>query len=96
MPCWRVVLEGRNFWLELDGEPKRLGFVTTRFVDAPDSGSAELSAVQMIREDPKFGHLLNERSDSPTICVEEVTEVSSGETNRPNAGYTFYEEDLDA
>jgi hypothetical protein len=42
---------GENFWLTMDGKPKRFGFLTSRLVEAADEAQAELSAVQLIRED---------------------------------------------
>jgi len=96
MPRWRVLLEGRNFWLRVDGQLQRLGFYTTRFVDAFDEKAAELMAVQLIRDDPKLGEALNERSDPPMICVEQVTRVAVPDSEYANAGYTFYLEGIDA
>ena len=69
------MLNGENFWLRLDGDSKRLGFYTTRYVEARDAKEAELAGVQQIRQDPKFQQVLNQRSDPPTIHVEQIVEV---------------------
>ena len=42
MPHYRVKLAGENFRLTLDGKPMKLGFLTTRLVEAQDEARAEL------------------------------------------------------
>ena len=86
----------RNFWLKLEGEPQRLGFYTTRFVEARNSEAAEATAVQVVREDPKLQRTLNDRSDPPMIFAEEVSEVVERDPEYPNTGYTFFPEENDA
>lgn len=96
MAEWRVLLNGRNFLLEFEGEPKRLGFYTTRFVEAQNPEAAEMAAVQMVREDSTLQQVLNDPSDSPMIYAEEVTEATRQNSEYPNTGYTFYEEKNDS
>ena len=93
---WRVLLEGRNFWLRVDSDTRRLGFYTTRFVEAEDERSAELVAIQLIRDDPKLPEVLHQRSDPPMIYAEEITAVAAPDRDHPNTGYTFYLEEGDA
>jgi hypothetical protein len=45
MKKFKVKLHGKNFFLNLDGEPKKLGFYTTRFVKAANPEEAEKIAV---------------------------------------------------
>lgn len=96
MAEWRVLLNGQNFLLESDGEPKRLGFYTTRFVEAQASEVAELAAVQMVREDSIFQRVLNDPSDPPMIYAEEITEAVRRDPEYPNTGYSFYDEEKDS
>ncbi len=96
MSHWRVKLNGKNFWLRLDADPKRLGFYTTRYVEANNAQEAELAAVQLIRDDPELQGVLNERSDPPMIYAEEIIEVTVLDSKYVNAGYTFYIEDTEA
>ncbi len=93
MAEWRVLLNGRNFLLQTDGEPKRLGFYTTRFVEAQDPEAAELAAVQMVRKDSAFQLVLNDRSDPPMIYAEEIAECVRSDSEYPNTGYSFYDEE---
>src|SRR3989344_8655760 len=37
MPLWQVRLNGKNFWLRMNGSPGRFGFYTTRYVEATDA-----------------------------------------------------------
>jgi hypothetical protein len=90
MALWRVLLNGQNFHLLVDGEPTRVGFYATRLVDAEDAYAAELAAVQTVRDDARFGHILNPRSDSPMIFAEEVARVADSDAGAAPGGYTFY------
>jgi hypothetical protein len=89
--CYRVLLNGRNFTLKVDGHPERMGFYTTRFVEASGTEEAENRAVELIRDDPTLRDVvLNPRDDPPMVFVDEIEEVSA---LRPAAGYTFYRQD---
>jgi len=90
---FRVLINGQNCWLNIEGKPQRTGFYTTRFVEAQDAEKAKAIAEEVIRVDSKLSDgLLNERNDPPVICAEEVEEVS---TLEPATGYAFYSEDED-
>lgn len=92
MPFWQVKLNGKNFWLSMNGTPKRLGFFTTRYVEATDAREAELLAVQLIRDDTQLRPAINERSDPPMVFAEEIVQVA---VPAPNAGYTFYPDEAE-
>ena len=96
MRHWVVILNGRNFWLHLDGVSKRVGFFTTRCVEAPDAEGAELAAVQLVRGDPKLQGILNDPSDPPMIHLDQIRELSGPESDFANTGYSFYVEETDA
>jgi hypothetical protein len=91
-----VVLNGQNFLLRVEGEVCRMGFYTTRFVEADDERAAEVAAVDLIRADPKLQVVTNDRSDPPMIYADEVVEVAGPDPEYPNAGYAFYSEEGDA
>ncbi len=80
--------------MKVDGQPKRMGFYTTRFVEADTPEEAESQAVQLVREDSKLREAVhNEKSDPPMIYLEEIGILESFEgINLPGTGYTFYEE----
>ena len=92
MAEWRVYINGQNFWLEWEGEPRKLGFYTTRFVEAGNEEEAELAAVQLIRDDSKLKGVLNEKRDPPLIHVENIEESHDRDPEYPNTGFVFYEE----
>lgn len=50
MDKYKVLLNGRSFWIDTEGQPKLMGFYTTRFVEAETPEKAEDFAVQQKRE----------------------------------------------
>ena len=95
MKKFRVLLRGENFLLNYEGEVKRHGFYTTRFVEALNEDEAELAAVELIRKDNRLREAVgNGRPDPPMIFAEEIEEIST--FDNPGAGFTFYEEEPSA
>lgn len=92
MNKYKVLLNGRNFWMNIDSQPKLMGFYTTRYLEGDTPELAEDCAVQLIREDPKLrGSVINDKDDPPMIHVEEVVLLRTFEgTEPPGSGYTFY------
>lgn len=76
----------------MEGQPKLVGFYTTRFVEAETPEKAEDLAVQLIRGDAKLHEaVVNDKSDPPMIYAEEVVLLETFEGNMtPGAGYTFF------
>ena len=97
MKKYRVFLQGKNFLLNIDDKTEKIGFYTTRFVEANDELEAENKSVELIRNDPQLRQLvLNEKDDPPTIYQEDIEELSDFDgIKTPGAGYTFYPEDVD-
>ena len=89
-----VMLEGRNFILDYEGEPTRFGFSTTRHVEAADPEEAERRAIQDVRGDDQLnGSLLNDPSNPPRVTMTRAIEVESFDSDRsPELGYIFYED----
>jgi len=91
MNHYRVLLKGQNFLLKVDGEPKRLGFFTTRFVQTNNRDGAELLAVDLIRSDSWLrDSVLNERSDPPMIFAEEIDVVEASEVPEGQSGFSYF------
>ena len=89
---YRVLLRGQNFRISLNGKMERLGFYTTRFVEAADREEAELRAVQIVREDKELEGCVNDdRKESPMIYLEEIVEVNRFPENGGD-GFTFFQE----
>lgn len=93
MSEWRVLLNGSNFLMEFEGRPTKLGWFTTRYVEAEDEHSAEVAAVALIRRDPKLSGVLNAPSDPPLILLDEIEESPFVDAERDDAGFAFYVDD---
>ena len=73
MKRFKVKLHGENFLLNLDGEPKKFGFYATKFVKAENQQEAEKIGIILIHQNPNIRDtVLNEKTDRPTINLEEI------------------------
>ncbi len=97
MPVFEVRLNGSNFWLEVDGEPRRMGFYLNQYVREPSAEEAETSAVQLVREDSRMPRVLNDPEDPPMIYAEQIVELDPQTAKLPSQqGFAFYPEETDA
>ena len=89
-----VMLEGRNFIFDYEGEPTRFGFSTTRHIEAADPEEAERRAIQDVLEDDQLNaSLLNDPSNPPRVTMTRSIEVESFDSDlSPQLGYIFYED----
>jgi hypothetical protein len=92
MNKYRVTIHGQNYLIRLDDLVERMGFYTTRYVQAENKEIAELKAVEHIQNDDKLNQVvLNAPDNPPLINSEEVLELDSFKgINPPGAGYSFY------
>jgi hypothetical protein len=92
MNKYRILIEGKNFIINIEGKNNKLGFITTRWVEARTEAEAEKSAIELIRNDPQLKDtVLNKKDDQPMLYAEEIVEIKSFEgVNPPGAGYGFY------
>jgi hypothetical protein len=74
MKKYKVMLEGRNFLINYEGKIEKLGFLTTRFVEADDPKDAELKAVQLIKEDERLLAAVQNKNkeNSPMIYLDSI------------------------
>jgi len=97
MPTYEVELNGRNFWLEVDGVPRRMGFYALRYVAASTPEDAVQAAVKAIRRHESLANVLNERSDPPKVFAEDIIELSEDpESEEMESDLSFYPEDDDS
>ena len=92
MKLFSCSIEGRNFPLDLDGEPALLGFYTTRFVRAESPEKAELLALELLRADPTLDVAPAKRTSRTMIyfdSIEEIDSIPDG-ASEPGTGYVFY------
>src|SRR5262245_3225040 len=94
MAKYRVLLNGRNYWLNVDGQPECMGFYTWRYVEASAPEHAADLAIDLIRGEHDLNSaILNPASDTPMIYIEGVDELESfGEVTPPGKGRTWYRE----
>ena len=91
MTQFRVLLRGANFLMDVDGKPTRIGFFTTRFVQANNRDGAELLAIDLIRSDKWLrGTVSNSPSDPPGIFAEEVEVVEGAHDAGVGSGFSFF------
>jgi hypothetical protein len=100
MPRYRVIIHGRNFRLNLQGQWEKMGFYTPRLADAPDAVLAEHTALEEFRQSSKYRDLidetLNSDDDPPRLCGEDVEEVLPGTGDgEGTVGFAFYRESDD-
>lgn len=72
----------------------RVGFYTTRIVNAVDSIAAGKLAVARLRSESIIQNsFLNDPASLPVISIDEIEEVQIAEAERvADSGYTFYPE----
>ncbi len=88
MNIYRVLVNGENFLMTVDGKPEKLGFYTTRFVEASNETEAETAAVSALRQDEQLqGTVLNIADDPPLLYADEIEQVSALEKAQ---GFAFY------
>ncbi len=95
---YRVLMNGRNFLIEMEGKERKYGFFQTFFVDAESPERAERLVVQKIKDNPDLARVVrNVRSDPPTIHLEELEQVGVFPAdNKVEAGRAWYSEEGDA
>ena len=90
MKKYKVVIEGDNFEILLDGKVGKYGFFATRFVESKDSKEAETLAMKLIRDELE-SIVLNDSSDPPVIYIEDNYEIDNfGDNLVPGSGFTWF------
>lgn len=95
MKYFQVVLEGRNFLIEIDGKEELLGYFATRWVKADSPEEAELKTVDLIKRDAHLIRMTKNRDGSdfsPVIYLSEICHVSWFKyfRRKPGKGYSFF------
>jgi len=90
MKNYKVSVYGENFLMNLEGVKQKLGFYTTRFVEASDEEEAEYAVMDLLRTE-LASDVLNQESDSPMMYVEEIEELKSFDGfPYPGTGFSFF------
>ncbi|NVD73359.1 hypothetical protein HUX88_22880 [Duganella sp. BJB1802] len=90
---YRVLVEGTNLLMEMQGI-ERLGYFTTRYVEAMDPDEASEYALDLVRNElNSTGALLNNVNDPPVAIVSEIEQIGSFRgIDVPGMGFTFFPE----
>ena len=76
----RVLVHGRNFLIDWEGQQQKMNFYTTRFVRAVDHDEAEQLAVESLRTLGSLrDHIHNPPDDRPELIIEETEILPSFE-----------------
>lgn len=69
-----------------------MGFITTRWVEASSPEKAELSAIELIKNDKELKDaIINHKDNPPMLYAEEIIEIENFVgVNPPGGGYTFF------
>lgn len=93
---YKVFINGDNFLMELEGQGmQKVGFYTTRCVEAKNPDEAEERAVAMLRSDSKLKKwTCNKKNNPPLLHVKEIEEcVLSKKALKEQPGLVLYAED---
>lgn len=86
------MVEGVNFLIQRENDIEKLGFFTTRFVEAKDEPGAENLAMDILRRELK-PLVQNEESNSPMMFVETIEEIDSfPDLDLPGTGFVWYQD----
>ena len=98
MKKFKVFVRGENFLIALDDVEQKLGWYTTRYVEAQNEEAAEHIVMDILRGDSKLAKgVLNDKSDPPMMYAEEVEEIDSFEgLPLPGTGFAFYPDKKEA
>jgi hypothetical protein len=73
---FRVLLNGENFLIKIDGREQRCGFYTTRVIEAATKDEAKALAIDLVRSEPRIVAMVRKPgSDDAVVSAEEVEEV---------------------
>ena len=85
-------MEGANFLITFDEEPAKLGFFTTRYVEATDAREAETKAMDMLRVE-LADFVQNDVADSPVMFLEDIAEIDSLLDCPTDTGFSWFPDD---
>ena len=90
MPLYRCSICGENFPGKLLDQDELVGFYTTRYVEADTPEQAELSALELLRNDSSLELSPEHRTQDAKVYFEDIDEVPADTEQKPNAGFVFF------
>lgn len=93
MKKYKILVEGKNFLVNVNGTPEKMGFFTMRCLEASDQEEAQRMTLEVIRNQLQ-GVVLNARSDPPTLTVDTVQKLEEfGDHHVPGSGFSWFPEE---
>jgi len=93
MQKYKILAEGKNFLVNVNGMPEKMGFFTTRFLEASDQEEAQRMTLEVIRNQLQ-GVVLNAQSDPPTLIIDTVQKLDEfGDHHVPGSGFSWFLEE---
>jgi hypothetical protein len=83
---FKVTVQGRGLWIDIDAKVQRVGFHVTRVVEADDRNGAAEKALSLIRRDPKARQIPGR--PPPELSVDDVQRTASAPPVNP--GFRFF------
>lgn len=93
MKGFKVILNGKNFYIHSQGSTKVFGFYATRLVEANTEIEAQEKAMHVVMDDKNLQDAMRNPSDTPPqIYIEEVEQINFSEEDLSNNHvFMFYE-----
>ncbi len=97
MNAYEIRVNGRNVLIESDDRLEKYGFFTNIYLRAGNEDEAEYKAMDILRANTKLRSAVrNEKSDPPTMHVDEISEISNYDEIEPKEqGLIWYREEED-
>jgi hypothetical protein len=91
---FRVLIHGTNYLVNRDGQVRKMGFYTNRYLMAMDIHEARRQSVKNVEEERMLKlQTLNSPDDPPKVFAEEVSPMMDGE-RQVDQGIIWYAEPL--
>ena len=93
MKKYQLVMNGRDYYFNFDGTPKKFGFYQNVFLEALSPTHAESLVVELIKNNEEIKSALNPKDDPPTIHLDRIWELENFEgVKKIESGRVFYVE----
>jgi hypothetical protein len=94
MKKYHLLMNGRNFLVDMDGKIAKRGFLQNFFLEAKSPAEAETLAVQKIRGNEDLRAITrNPKDDPPVIVLDEMSELESFDgVEAMESGKAWYQE----
>ena len=95
MKKYQVLVEGRNVWMDINGERKNGGFYTCRFVEEKNEKDAANAAIELVKNALRSrDDIVNTKSDPPLLQADEIEELESFDNIESlEPAFIFHDED---